>query len=50
MAYLEIKEGPLKGTHFAISGKVTVGRNVTNLLHINDASVSRQHAEIWHRE
>jgi adenylate cyclase len=50
MAYLEINEGPLAGTHFTLEGKVTIGRNTASTLHLNDVSVSRQHAEIWHKE
>lgn len=50
MAYLEIKEGPCSGTTFPLAGKVTLGRNSSNQLHLNDSSVSRQHAEIWHKE
>ena len=50
MAYLEIKEGPLAGTHLTLEGKVTIGRNTASMLHLNDASVSRQHAEIWRKE
>jgi len=49
MAYLEIKEGPLKGSSISLSGKLTIGRNMTNQLCLNDASVSRQHAEIAFR-
>ncbi len=50
MAYLEITAGPLKGNRFTISGKTTIGRNLANHLHLDDASVSRRHAEIWPKE
>lgn len=50
MAYLEIIEGPLQGKSIALSGKMTIGRNPTNLLQLNDVSVSRQHAEVWHKD
>jgi len=46
MAYLELSEGPLAGKRFPISGVVTIGRNTTNILHLDDAAVSRQHAQI----
>ncbi|MCX7727102.1 MAG: FHA domain-containing protein, partial [Chitinispirillaceae bacterium] len=47
MAYLFIKEGELSGTKFFLDeNRVTIGRNNTNKLFINDLSVSRQHAEI----
>ncbi|PYS50450.1 MAG: sigma-54-dependent Fis family transcriptional regulator [Acidobacteria bacterium] len=39
--------GPLKGTVFELTGdEVSIGRDVTNLLTINDRSVSRQHCII----
>jgi len=50
MAYLEFNEGVLKGTHYTIHEKVTIGRHSSNHLQINEASVSRQHAEIWRKE
>ncbi len=50
MAYLEFIEGSLKGTRFALTGKTTIGRHSSNRLHVNDGSVSRHHAEVWHSE
>ncbi|MBN1760234.1 MAG: FHA domain-containing protein [Chitinispirillaceae bacterium] len=50
MAYLEIKEGPLAGTHLTLEGKITIGRHSGCILHLNDASVSRHHAEIWQKD
>ena len=50
MVYLEIKEGLLKGTCISFSGKLTIGRNMSNQLYLNDGSVSRHHAEIWFKE
>lgn len=50
MAYIDIKEGPLRGSCITLSGKMTIGRNISNHIHLNDSSVSRQHAELWRKD
>ena len=47
MAWIEIIDGPFQGVSIAVNGKLTIGRNTCNDLFLNDANVSRRHAEIW---
>jgi adenylate cyclase len=50
MAYLEINDGVLKDSSFELKDKFSIGRNPDCDLCLNDASVSRHHAEIVIRD
>jgi adenylate cyclase len=46
MAYLEIIEGPSKGSKIPVVDGMTIGRHTGNALVLADTSISRQHARI----
>ena len=45
---LIMRSGPTPGAAFMLEGdQITIGRDPTNSITINDAEISRRHARIW---